>query len=57
MKETLFSRYERYGTALLETSDSEEDDDDHDIGPPTHITEEDYRGILKKVHTDEVKTP
>ena len=48
MKETLFSRYERYITALLETSDSEEDDD-------THVTEEDYRGLLKKVHTNEVK--
>ena len=48
MKETLISRYERYITALLETSDSEEDDD-------THVTEEDYRGLLKKVHTNEVK--
>ena len=52
MKETLFSRCEKYVTALLETSDSEEEEEeeekDIDIGPPTHITEEDYRGLLEK---------
>ena len=61
IKETLFSRYERYVTSLLETSDSEEEEeeeeeeDDNDIGPSTHITEEGYRGLLKKMHTNEVK--
>ena len=55
MKETLFSRYGRYVTLLLETSDSEEADDDDDIGPSTHKTEGENRGLLKKVHTNEVQ--
>ena len=60
-QETLFSSYERYVTALLETSDSEEEEeeeeeeDNDDIGPPTHVTEECCRGLLKKLHTNEVK--
>ena len=51
MKETLYSRYERYITTLTTESDEEEDPDNH------YIIEGqlEYKALLKEIHTNEVR--
>ena len=50
MKATLHSRYERYISALLEDSD-----DDDIFGPTRSVSEDNYKSLLKQIHTNEVE--